>query len=224
MPNLAFAMTRHPLPDTGALIELTAGSAPGAVTPAPEQPLHGVRVVQAEGPTVTVSMAITAVPAEGAPVILRWPAGPRGRYVQSGTVAGVEENRITVTLTGAPDVEQKRNYVRAGGGEPVLLRRSGEADTSGWIRDISEQSVRAHFTDVVVCEGDDLTLHIELDDTVVQVPAVATKVASMRQSLPQRGPLSVELVAMFTADETQARVIRRYVLQQQLLARTRAAT
>ncbi len=35
--------------------------------------------------------------------------------------------------------------------------------------------------------------------------------------------MSVEVVAVLTVDETQAQVIRRYVLRQQLLARARTA-
>jgi hypothetical protein len=60
-----------------------------------------------------------------------------------------------------------------------------------------------------------------LDVDMVEVNAVATKVASLRQTVPQRGPMSVELIAVFRPDETQAQVIRRYVMRQQMLARSR---
>jgi hypothetical protein len=45
----------------------------------------------------------------------------------------------------------------------------------------------------------------------------------MRQQVPRRGPLSVEMVALFTADEQQAKLVRRYILRHQLLARARGA-
>jgi hypothetical protein len=157
----------------------------------------------------------------GASVTLRWSAGPRGRYALTGAVLTADENRIDVAAGSAPKVEQNRNFVRGGGGERVLLRRPGCTDALGWIRDLSEQGIRAHFADADLTEGDEVRLHIQLDADMVDVTAVATKVASLRQTVPQRGPMSVELIAVFRPDETQAQVIRRYVMRQQMLARSR---
>jgi|SRR4051812_20532927 hypothetical protein len=206
-------MTSHPFPDTGSLVEITAG----------DEPVPGVRVVQTDDQVVVLSLAPTAVPAEGGPVTLRWPAGLRGRYVQAGTIVGVDENRVAVELSGRPDVEQQRHFVRGGGGEQVLLRRPGQPDVPGWIRDVSEQSVRAHFTDVDLHEGDDIGLRFLLDPDLVDVQAVVSKADALRQSIPRRGPMSVEVVAVFVTDETQAQIIRRYVLRQQMLDRARTA-
>jgi hypothetical protein len=204
-------MTSHPFPDAGSLIEVTVAA----------EPVGGVRVIQTDGQVVILSLALVEAPAEGAPVTLRWPAGLRGRYVQTGTVVGVEENQVGVELTGEPDIEQHRHFVRGGGGEEVLMRRPGESDAVGWLRDISEQSARAHFADVELHEGDDIVLRFQLEQDVVEVDAVASKIGTLRQSIPRHGPLSVEVVAVFTADDRQAQVIRRYVLRQQLLTRTR---
>ena len=204
-------MTSHLLPDAGALVEMTASG----------DPVRGVRVVHADDGVVTLSLALAAVPPVGAGVTLRWPAGARGRYAQEALVVGVEENRVDVQATGPGRIEQQRNFVRGGGGEQVLMLRPGEPDTLGWIRDISEQSIRAHFADVPLHEGDEFRLRILLDPDVIEVDATATKVAALRQAMPRRGPMSVEVVALLTADETQAQTIRRYVLRQQLLTRAR---
>ena len=206
-------MTDYVLPSAGTLVELTAADG---------SPRCGVRVVTAGDAVVTLSMAEAAVPAVGVSVTLRWAAGARGRYVLTGTVRSADENRIDVVAASAPELEQNRNFVRGGGGERILLRRPGCADSLGWIRDLSEQGVRAHFADVELAEGDEVRLHIELDADLVEVTAVATKVASLRQTVPQRGPLSVEVIAVFQPDETQAQVIRRYILRQQMLARGRS--
>jgi hypothetical protein len=206
-------MTSHVLPDSGTLVEMTSS----------DEPVGGVRVVHADGAFLIVSLALDAVPPVGTAVTLRWPAGDRGRYAQDAVVVEVDENRIGLEPTGPGRLEQQRNYVRGGGGEEVLLRRPGQPDVVGWIRDISEQSLRAHFADIEVHDGDEMTLRVLLAADLVELPATAAKVASLRQSLPQRGPMSVELVAVFDADETQARTIRRYVLHQQLLARARTA-
>jgi hypothetical protein len=205
----------QPLPDPGTSVELTAPDA---------DPVTGVRVVQTDADLVILSLAAATVPAAGTAVTLRWAAGARGRYVRTGTVAEVDENRIAVETTGVTDIEQQRNFVRGGGGEEVLLRRPGHPDVTGWIRDISEHSVRAHFADVELAGGDRIVLRVRLDSDVVEVDATVTKTGSLRQSLPRNGPMSVEVVALFDADEQLAQAIRRYVLRQQLLTRTRSAT
>ena len=203
-------MSSLPFPDTDSLVEITAADAL----------LSGVRVVQIDDPVMIVSLKLADVPAEGAPVTVRWPAGLRGRYVQNATVVGVDENRVGVELIGTPGIEQQRHYVRGGGGEQVLLCRPGQPDATGWIRDISEQGVRAHFADVELFDGDEIMLRFLLDPHSVEVAAVASKVGTLQQSIPRRGPMSVEMVAVFTVDETQARVIRRYVMRQQVRSRT----
>jgi hypothetical protein len=205
-------MTEYTPPSVGTLVELT---------PAEQPPVCGVRVVAADQDELTMSLAQSDVPAVGTAVTLRWPAGVRGRYVLAATVVSVDENRIQVTATGSPGVEQNRNFVRGGGGEHVLLRRPGQPDVVGWIRDISEQGVRAHFADVDVHAGETIRLHVQLDAELVEADAVVLKVESLQQSVPQRGSMSVEMVAVLSCAEMEARVIRRYVLRQQLLTRTR---
>jgi hypothetical protein len=186
-------------------------------------PIRGVRVVHAEGAVVTLSLALAAVPPIGAGVTLRWPAGARGRYAQEGLVVASDENRVDVQAEGAARIEQQRNFVRGGGGEQVLMLRPGEPDALGWIRDISEQAVRAHFADALLHEGDEFRLRILLDPDLIELDATAAKVATLQQTVPQRGPMSVEVVALLAADEAQAQRIRRYVLRQQLLTRARNA-
>jgi hypothetical protein len=211
-------MTSHVLPDAGTLVEMTASDLTASA-----DPVRGVRVVHAEGVIVTLSLALATVPPVGAGVTLRWPAGARGRYAQETLVVGVDENRVDLQANGPARVEQQRNFVRGGGGEQVLLLRPGLPDTLGWIRDISEQSVRAHFADVQIHEGDGFRLRILLDPDLLELDATAARVATLRQTLPQRGPMSVEVVALLAVDESQAQTIRRYVMRQQLLTRARHA-
>jgi len=211
VPIRYFAMTTSELPESGTIVELTAA----------DDPVGGVRVVRAEGAVITLSLPLAAVPDEGAAVTLRWPAGARGRYVLTVNVVAVDENRIDVEPAGDAWVEQHRHFVRGGGGEQVLLRQAGQEDAYGWIRDISEQGIRAHFAGLDVHEGDEIRVVVQLGNNIVDLKAVAAKVAKLRQQVPP-GPMSVELVATFRPDETQARVIRRYVMHLQLLNRTRA--
>jgi hypothetical protein len=212
MPNSTIAMTTTVLlPDAGSYVEMTAS----------DEQASRVRVVHAEGRELTLSAPLVAVPHAGATVVLRWSAAPRGRYALSCSVLEVEENRLRVEASGEPLVEQQRHFVRGGGGEQVLMRREGFPDVSGWIRDISEHSMRAHFEGTNVRDGEDLRLRIQLGSEVVEVAAKSSKVAALPQQVPP-GPMSVELVAIFEPDEGRARVIRRYVMKQQLLSRSRA--
>jgi hypothetical protein len=199
------------LPDAGSYVEMTSS----------DEQANRVRVVHAEGRALTLSAPLVAVPQVGAAVTLRWSAAPRGRYALTCAVLQVEENRLEVEARADPQVEQQRHFVRGGGGEQVLMRRAGFPDTNGWIRDISEHSMRAHFEGTNVRDDEELLLRIELGSEVVEVAARASKVAALPQQVPP-GPMSVELVAIFAADEAQARIIRRYVMRQQLLSRTRA--
>jgi hypothetical protein len=203
-------MSTPSLPADGSYIEMTSSG----------ETLPEVRVVHADGTVITLSVALTDVPPAGSTVTVRWSAAPRGRYASSGDVLAVDGNRVEVRVEGEPAIEQDRNFVRGGGGEPVVLVPAGQEAATGFLHDISEQSIRAHFTDVEVLPGQEIRLRIQLGEEVVEFPATVTKVSSMRQQIPRRGPLSVELVAVFESnDEQQARVIRRYVMRHQLIAR-----
>jgi acylphosphatase len=201
----------HHLPDAGSYVEMTASDEQAA----------RVRVVHTGDAGLTLSTPLAAVPRVGSAVTLRWSAAPRGRYALPCAVVEVDENRVEVRPAGEAQVEQQRHFVRGGGGEQVILRRPDWLDAHGWIRDISEHSVRAHFEGTNVAPGEELQLWIQLGSEIVDLAATASRVAMLPQQVPP-GPMSVEIVAVFDSDETQARVIRRYVMRQQLLSRTRA--
>ena len=207
-------MTSSLFPPDGSRVELDTGG----------ETFPHIRLVEAAGDIVTLSLALADISlTTGSPVTLRWPAGPRGRHTQRGTVQRIDENRVGVRLLGEVEIEQLRNYVRGGGGESVLLVRASEPEAIGWVHDISEHSVRAHFTGVDLRPGQEMRLRIQLSDEVVEFPAVALRVSSIRQQVPVRGPLMVEMVAIFDRDERQATAIRKYVMQLQLAARREAA-
>ena len=201
------------LPADGSYIEMTSYG----------ETLPEVRVVQAQGTVITLSLAMAHVPPANSTVTLRWAAASRGRYALDGSVAAVDGNRVEIRFAGPPAIEQSRDHVRGGGGEPVVLLLPDAEPAEGVVHDLSEQAVRAHFTDVTVRPSDEMTLRIQLGEDIVEVAARATKVSSMRQQVPRPGPLSVEMVAVFAHDEQRAKVIRRYIMREQLRARQRGA-
>jgi len=202
------------LPADGSYIEMTSYG----------ETLPDVRVVRATDEVITLSLALADRPPADSPVTLRWAAAPRGRYAVTGTVTAIDENRVAVRFADEPAIEQSRDFVRGGGGEAIVLRLPGQEPAEGEIHDLSEGAVRAHFTDVEVGPGDEITVRMQVGPEIVEFPARAVKVNSVRQQVPRRGPLLVELVAVFTAaDEQQARIVRRYILNQQLRARAQGS-
>ncbi|MET0415530.1 MAG: hypothetical protein ABW022_05860 [Actinoplanes sp.] len=200
------------LPADGSYIEMTSYG----------ETLPEVRVVQATGTVLTLSLAKSDLPPANSTVELRWAAAPRGRYAIDAHVVAIDGNRVEVHFRGEPAVVQSRLYVRGGGGETIMLVRPDGENALGRVHDLSEHAVRANFTDVEVHPGEDLQLRIQVGDEVVEFGARAIKVSTMRQQVPRRGPLSVEMVAVFnTEDDSQARVIRRYIMRSQLAARAR---
>jgi hypothetical protein len=173
---------------------------------------------------ITLALPRDEIPPQGSAVTVRWAAAPRGRYAVTANVTEVEDNQFDIRFAGDPSVEQARDYVRGGGGELILMERDGEDDAVGFVHDLSERAVRAHFTDVIVRPGDEMVLKVQLTDEVATFAARATKVSSMRQQVPRRGPLSVEMLAVFEGrDDHSAKMVRRYIMKQQLLSRSRAA-
>ena len=201
------------LPPTGSYIEMTTY---GEMVPE-------VRVVQASGTRFTLSMALAHVPPDQSSVELRWAAPPRGRMSQPGHVISVDGNRIEVRITGKPTILQSRSFVRGGGGEAITMVRPDLEPAHGVVHNMSERAVRAHFTDVELNDGDEMVLRIALGEDEVAFPATTLKVSSIRQQVPVEGPRSVEMVAVFAddRDETQAKIVRRYIMHHQLLERNR---
>jgi hypothetical protein len=212
-------MTTHPaVPAISTLVEVTAD----------DEPIRGVRIDEIQGSRLTMSPPAerSLLPDVGDPVTLRWPAGARGRYAVTGSVVGRPGTRVVVELNDRAEIEQHRHFVRGGGGEQVRMHRAGSSDAEdvcGWIRDISERGLRAHFTETTVTDGDPLRLTIHLDDDTIEVAGTVLTVAV--RSPGEGGPATtrVEVIALFDPGEVQAQIIRRYVLRQQLLARARTA-
>jgi hypothetical protein len=222
------------VPAISTLVEMTLS----------DEPVRGVRIDGIDGARMRLSMPAPlriptprpgvsvpcarhtppASPQVGDEVTLRWSAAARGRFAVSAVVREVTGTQsVTVDVLSEPTLEQHRNFVRGGGGEQVRLRPLGAAaaaETAGWIRDIAEQSLRAHFCEVRVSAGDPLRLQIQLDHDTIEVTGSALRVDELP---PAAGRPVIEVVAVFTADEVQAQVIRRYVLRQQFLARARTA-
>lgn len=212
-------MTSYPaVPAISTLVEVTVD----------DESIRGVRIDEIQGPRLTMSPPAerSLLPDVGDPVTLRWSAGARGRYAVTGSVVERPGTQVVVELNDRAEIEQHRRFVRGGGGEQVRMHRAGssaEEDVCGWIRDISEGALRAHFAETTVTDGDRLRLTIHLDEDTVEVGGTALTVAVRSPGEDGSATTRVEVIAQFDPDEVHAQVIRRYVLRQQLLARARTA-
>jgi hypothetical protein len=175
------------------------------------------RVERSHDGVVTVRTSAAAPPpaTDGDAVMVRWPAGPRGRYTVGGTVREAAGSRLAVVMAGEPAIEQARRFVRGGGGEKVWVRATGRAEAAGgYVQDLGEQGIRARFEAWKARAGQDVVVLIELDDDSIEVAATVQD---------SRVDDEVEVVFTLHPDEPQAQAIRRHVLRRQVLARARAA-
>jgi hypothetical protein len=205
------------VPGINALIELAVFG--GEAYASRVEDLNGRRLTVA----APLNLLISDLPEIGRKVTLRWPAGPRGRYAAPATIAEIHQDRIAtwdIDVTGPPEIEQNRRYVRGGGGEPMCLRRTLSPDdpaVDAWVVDVSERSVRGRFTDLKIKAGDPVTVRMTLDDEMVDVTGSVLRV------IDQPEEKVADVVVVYEPDEQQATVVRRYVLRLQMLARARVA-
>lgn len=205
------------LPEVNMLVELAVFG--GGAYPS--------RVEDRDGDVVTLAapmdLLVSDVPEIGQRVTMRWTAGRRGRYAAPGKIVEMRHERVAtwdVVVTGPPEIEQHRQYVRGGGGEPIRLRRTldpKEPAVDAWVVDISERSARGRFKKVDFQAGDPVTARIVLDDDVIEVEGTVLR------RIEQPEPHVVDVVVVYEPSETQATAIRRYVLRQQMLSRAREA-
>ncbi|HYN92670.1 MAG TPA: PilZ domain-containing protein [Pilimelia sp.] len=186
---------------------------------------YASRVEDIDGRRLTVAaplnLLVSEVPADGTELTLFW-SGSRGRHWVPGRLVRIDRAHVTtwlVELTGEVTVQQRRGYVRGGGGEPVRVRRELTPDdrpVEGHVVDVSERSVRARLPRLTVKAGDPVTVRLVLDEDVVEVTGSVLRVVEHAQ--PGGG---VDVVAVYDPPESQASLIRRYVLRSQMLARAR---
>lgn len=210
-------MSSGSVPEVNTLIELTIFG--GESYPS--------RVDDREGDRLTVAaplnLLVSDVPEIGRRMTVRWSAGRRGRYAAPAKIVKIRHEQVAtwdVEITGPPDIEQNRQYVRGGGGEPIRLRSTltpAEPPVDSRVVDISERSVRGRFKKVSFGPGDPVEVRVELENEVIEVEGTVLRL------IAQPEPYVVDVIVLYEPEEAQATVIRRYVLRQQMLARAKRA-
>jgi hypothetical protein len=182
------------------------------------------RVEDLDGALLTLAapldLLVTDVPDAGLELTVRWIAGERGRYAADAVINRVVHAHVStwvVEITSRPEIEQNREYVRGGGGEPVELTAGDDGEPHrGEVIDVSERSVKAVFKRLDIAPGSEVSLRLMLEDEQMTLRGHVYRVVD------QAATSEVQIVLMLDADETQAQAIRRHVMNLQRLARARA--
>jgi hypothetical protein len=124
-----------------------------------------------------------------------------------------------VRITGEPRRQNRRGYVRGGGGEAVRLRRPDDAGPplDGYVIDVGEASVRARVRKCDYELEESLMVTMQLGPDVVAVEGIVNAV----RHIIETG--YVDVVVSFETGEAQGRVIRSYIMKWQLEQRRRLA-
>lgn len=182
--------------------------------------------VEDAGPGLITVAAPLNLPAQDRPeagtqVTIRWTAGARGRYAAPARLVELIRGAVPRWVTrpsGPVAVEQSRQYVRGGGGEPVVLLRHNPDDPSpvtGYVVDLGEGGLRARFTGTEITVGERVVVTLILDGDTIDAPGRAYRAAA--------GP-GAQVVIVFDLGERQAQVIRRYVIRDQMRSRNGVRT
>ena len=184
------------------------------------------RVEDCDGATVHVAAPLggsVEPPELGTPMSLRWSAGVRGRWRADARLDATvrPKNRPillwNLTLLGKPVVDQRRRYVRAGGGEPaVIAPRFGDAIV-GQVVDVSEGGVRCRVPYAKLLPDQPIEVTVDLDDDKLVAEAWVLR------TVENHGGQGVDVIALFDLPERDADLVRQYVMRQQIRARRAAA-
>ncbi|MDP9799300.1 hypothetical protein J2S43_007812 [Catenuloplanes nepalensis] len=181
------------------------------------------RVEDLDGPLLSLAapldLLVTDVPDPGMELTVRWIAGERGRYAADAVIIRIVHGHVStwvVEITGRPMIEQNREYVRGGGGEPVELTGEDGEPHRGEVIDVSERSIKAVFKRLEIAEGSEVALRVLLESEQMTLHGTVYRVVD------QAATSEVQVVLMLDADESQAQAIRRHVMNLQRLARARA--
>ncbi|MGC9669187.1 PilZ domain-containing protein [Planosporangium sp. 12N6] len=194
------------------------------------------RVELIDGRTVVVAAPFNEtveIPDIGSMLKLGWVAGPRGRYVvdakltSTSRVEGVPMRCWTLALESAPEINQRRRFVRAGGGESVRVRLKDRDDVviNGSASDISEGGVRFRVQGakpddpnrVKLDNGVPVSVVVHLDEDMLDADGAVLR------TIEDQVAHTVDMIVTLRLTERQAERVRRYVMRQQVLARRAAA-
>jgi hypothetical protein len=179
--------------------------------------------------------AASLAPGAGEPLALRWPS-VRGICEVAATLVSVERERAVALWRVQPEGEvrilQRRRFVRADATAPVTVAPipadpgAGRVDpVMATLTNLSEGGARCRVEDITalekagLAENGEIELRLSLGAAIVRVLGVVIRITP---DVPWTPKDRAEIVSAFDAPDQAADLIRRYVLEQQVLARRAA--
>ncbi|MDT4986351.1 MAG: hypothetical protein QOI74_445 [Micromonosporaceae bacterium] len=220
----------HPTPKINSLVDLTLGGTQ-----------YLSRVESFDGPTVWVAAPLSGTvetPYLGSPVSLRWSAGTRGRYLAEASLratdrpAGTALNRWNLSLDRPPVIDQRRQFVRAGGGELVVLQPRWSDALPGRVTNFGEGGLLCRLPTEALARGelaigDPVGVLVRFDDESFTVDGWVLRVEGNRvgdnRVGADRPTHLVDVTVTYQLTDQDADRVRRYIMRQEMLTRRTAA-
>jgi hypothetical protein len=183
------------------------------------------RVEDLEGETLRLAAPFNIgvePPRPGDEFEVRWTAGPRGRYlapIRLVTEIRAHVKTWHVEVAGPIWIEQRRRFVRGGGGEKIKVRPTESApgpELIGEVVDLSEGGLRCWVGRGALDVGQPVMVTVGLGTEEIELTGTVLRVSTRELS---RG---LDLVVAFDLTDGLASLVRRYVMRQQLIARRSA--
>jgi c-di-GMP-binding flagellar brake protein YcgR len=166
-------------------------------------------------------------PRENETVTLIWSAGERGRYTAAINLIAVQRAQLslwTVKLVGPPQIEQRRQFVRARGTERVRLEPPVPGDgtprqppirgpVDGRMVDIGEGGMRIAVVEGELAAGQLARVTMRLGQQQLRLEAV------VYETYAEDAERTMAVMRFQKPTEKEAQQIRQYVLRRQLAAR-----
>lgn len=178
---------------------------------------HASRVEDLDGQMLSVAAPVGVGRVEpGASVTVRW-VGERGVYSAPATLAGTVRDRIalwTLRTVGMVEFGTRRSAVRVPVNLPVrVLDPETDRCWNGRMADLSEGGFRFHLVDRPPPSALRVRADFDLDGEQIRVEG------QVLRTITGRGDQESEAVVVYSSEESVARLIRRYVMHRQILAR-----
>jgi hypothetical protein len=198
------------------------------------------RVESFEGPTVWVAAPLSGTvepPYLGSVVSLRWSAGARGRYLAEASLratdrpAGTALSLWNLSLDHPPTIDQRRKFVRSGGGESVVLEPRWSDELAGTVTNLGEGGLLCRLPAVGVARGelavgDPVGVRVGFDDGSFRVDGWILRVEGNRvgdnRIGADRPAHLVDVTVTYELTDRDSDRVRRYIMRQEMLARRTA--
>jgi hypothetical protein len=158
----------------------------------------------------------TDIPKKGSSLEIAWVTEQRRHAVDMRlkNLSDEQPPRWDLEVIGSVRLQTRRNYVRGGGGEGIVVAKNQETVT-GKVVDISEGGVRLRVREDSFDQDERVEVQLALDNETLALPGTVLFV----RRHPETD--SFDVIITYQTDEALGRAIRGYVLRREMEERRR---